>query len=637
MALIFAVVTLGGVVLLLAKQENRHAQEIYDHHLGSVLSVYGRILLGYLLAGGALGVLLHPLTPGRKVIPMTVGLVLLSVLYSLTSGTHLLYGPIHTAIAFARDHCPDFLGALYRPVQIPLLFLALLLWSLALWSRRVRRRWTVLAVAGAAVLLLVSGVLYRSAPRRFDRPNLVLMASDSLRGDHLSANGYPRDTSPHIDRLAARGVNFSNCLVPTASTHESWVSMFSSTPPAVNGLRHMFPSRELVDRIQESQDWFPKLLRDNGYATAVVGGWCGSTFRLFDMGFDQVDVSDAQNRQALIAEVAFTNHLFAIAFLDNPIGRLLTPELDRVSLTRAAPNLTRRALGTLDRLAAGDRPFFLMVVYHGTHLPYSSTYPYYQRFVDPEYRGRNRFRIDFAIDDMIQRGFDHDLTEEEQQHLIGLYDGCVQEFDDQVGELVKHLRSAGLLERTIVGVLGDHGDDLYEHGTTLGHGVTLFGGDQANHIPAVFAGPGLDQGRKEPGLIRSYDLTPTWCSWLGLPTPDGFEGVDLSAAVPPLSALLETSYLLYRQPVPDLLPGEKPKEFPRFDDATFFDPEFDDNLVVRDRYLDQLVATKCFAVREGSYKLIHVPGENAPIRRLFDLEHDPQCEQDLSRTFPELF
>jgi arylsulfatase A-like enzyme len=167
--------------------------------------------------------------------------------------------------------------------------------------------------------------------------------------------------------------------------------------------------------------------------------------------------------------------------------------------------------------------------------------------------------------------------------------------------------------------------------------VTLFGGDQANHVPAIFAGPGITSGRVEEKLVRSFDLTPTWASWLGIEPPASWQGVDLSTEVPDLVALLETSYLLYRQPIPDLLPGEIARSFPRWDDATFIDERFDWNFVLRDRFTDDLLETKCFAVRRGSWKLVYVPGENGPIFRLFDLAEDPECRRDRARERPDVF
>ena len=167
--------------------------------------------------------------------------------------------------------------------------------------------------------------------------------------------------------------------------------------------------------------------------------------------------------------------------------------------------------------------------------------------------------------------------------------------------------------------------------------MTLFGGDQANHIPAVFAGPGIPH-RREDKIVRSYDLTPTWLTWLGVEKPARWQGTDLSGDVPDITALLETSYLLYRQPVPDLEPSETVRGFPKtMDRATFLDPDFDFNPVLREELEDEVVATKCFAVRQGKWKLIFVPGKNGPIYRLFDLEADPQCRRNVAADHAKVF
>jgi len=631
---IFLVTTAGGVWFLL-RQQNAFAKTILHDHPWAVVSLYGRILVGYVAAGIVAAVVLHPFVKGGKAAWAALGLALLGFAFTLTSGTHLLYGPLHSLFCAVHDALPAWLRGLYRPWMIPALLGLLVLASLHRWTRRVPVR---IRAAAVAVVALGIGLTFLPAARAaHDGPTFVLLiATDSLRADHLSCNGYPRQTSKNIDALAARGTNFAECLVPTASTHESWISMLSSTEPRVNGLRHMFPSRAQVEMIERRETFLPQVLRAKGYSTAAIGGWCGTTFGIFDVGFEHVDVSNTQNYRALLAEAAFTNHLLAASFLDNPLGRQLLPELESVSFTRGAASLTRRARRWLEHAARGDRPFFLLVVYNVTHLPYSASFPYYTAFVDPAYRGRNRYRIDFEIDVMIQRGFDNDLSAEEERHIVDLYDGCVKEFDDQVGALTDALEDLGFGGRTIVGVLADHGDDLYEHGTTLGHGVTLFGGDHANHIPAVFSGAGLPR-RKVEKLVRSYDLAPTLLGWLGVQAPARWEGVDLGGEIPDLSALLETSYLLYRQPVPDLRPGEKVKGFPKLDQATFFDPDFDFNIVLRSELDDMVVATKCFAVRKDRWELIYVPGETGPVYRLFDLRSDPESTHDLKAKRPEVF
>jgi len=640
-ALAVFLVTTGLGYFFLAGHRNAHAVTILTEHTGAVVSIYARILVGYVLVGVLLGLLLHPFVRGWKAAPAVLAIGVLAFIHTLTNETHLLYGPVQGLFFAVHDALPRWLRDLYEPWLLEAAFGGLVLWSLHRWTRRFSLRARAGAVAlvlAAAALQFLPGASAHAEERggQGQPPCFLLVATDSLRADHLSCNGYARKTTPNIDALAERGTNFSNCLVPTASTHESWVTLFASKEPREHGLRHMFPSRRRCEELERGEAWLPDVLRGQGYRTGAIGGWCGTTFGLMDMGFDDIDVSNSQNHRALIAEAAFTNHLLAAAFLDNPVGHAMLPELNSVSFTRSSAGITRRARRWLAKQARGDRPFFLTVVYHVTHLPYSASYPYYTLFTDPDYRGRNRYRIDFQIDEMIQRGFDHDLSEREKQHIVDLYDGAVREFDDQVGALVETLEELGLRDRTIVGVWADHGDDLYEHGTTLGHGVTLFGGDQANHVPAVFAGPGVPR-REVDGLVRSFDLAPTWLGWLGVEPPEEWRGVDLRGEVPELTALLETSYLLYRQPVPDLEPGEQVKEFPKFDDATFLDPDFDHNLVLRPELNEALLETKCFAVRRGPWKLISVPGEGGPIHRLFHLPSDPECRRDRHADRPEVY
>jgi len=619
-AALFLILTALGLRFM-AAMDNDLARTILREHKGAIVSLYARVLVGYLAAGFLAALLFHPFLRGWRAGVATLGLAIAGLVDLLGKGTHLIYGPTQTVVCRVHDAIPAGVRGLWRPWIVDTLLALLAAASLYAWTRRIplRLRVGALAVVAAAIgLTRIDTATAAPAPPR----NLVLLASDSLRADHLSCNGYGRPTSPRIDELAARGTNFANCLVPTASTHESWVSLLTSTEPRDHGLRHMFPDRGTIERLEREQTFLPRVLRDRGYATTAIGGWCGTTFSILDAGFEEVDVSNAQNHRALLAEAVFTNHLVGAAFLDNPVGRLLVPELGSVSFTRGSQALTRRAMRAIDDLASSGRPFLLVVVYHTTHLPYSASYPFYALFSDPAYRGKNRYRIDFRVDEMIQKGFDDGLGDAERRHIVDLYDGCVREFDEQVGDVVEHLRSRGLLDRTIVGVWGDHGDDLYEPGCTLGHGVTLFGGDHANHVPAIFAGPGVP-ARRVDKLVRSFDLAPTWLAWLGAPRPERWRGVDLSGDVPDLHALLETSYLLYRQPVPQLAPGEEPQSFPRLDRATYFDPKFDDNLVLRPELQPLLVATKCFAVRDGPWKLIRVPARNGALWRLYDLSTDP--------------
>ena len=55
-------------------------------------------------------------------------------------------------------------------------------------------------------------------------PNIVIFAIDSIRRDHMSCYGYPRLTTPHMDRLAAKGTLFENAFsayIPTTPAYSS--------------------------------------------------------------------------------------------------------------------------------------------------------------------------------------------------------------------------------------------------------------------------------------------------------------------------------------------------------------------------------------------------------------------------------
>ena len=99
------------------------------------------------------------------------------------------------------------------------------------------------------------------------KPNILLIGIDSLRADHLSCYGYPRLTSPHIDRLASQGTLFENTFsahIPTTSGYTSMLSGLDVFSSQVVALRHKGPVRSEVTLL-------PELLKGEGYNTACIG------------------------------------------------------------------------------------------------------------------------------------------------------------------------------------------------------------------------------------------------------------------------------------------------------------------------------------------------------------------------------
>ncbi len=95
-------------------------------------------------------------------------------------------------------------------------------------SAPVRERCTALCMLASIALLACT-----EAPT--SPPNLILISIDTLRADHLGTYGYERDTSPHLDAFARRGVVFENALAPSSWTLPSHATMMTGLAPIRHG------------------------------------------------------------------------------------------------------------------------------------------------------------------------------------------------------------------------------------------------------------------------------------------------------------------------------------------------------------------------------------------------------------------
>lgn len=473
--------------------------------------------------------------------------------------------------------------------------------------------------------------------------NILIIGSDSLRGDRLSCNGHSRPTSPSIDKLAVGGVNFQKCLTPIASTLESLTTIYSGQYPHTHGIYHMFPNREMVQKVNKESPSLAGTLRQHGYDTAVVGDWCACGFNELPMGFEDIIVSDFDNFRIYMSEVVFLHHQILPLFFDNRIGHILFPKLKSFANYMTPDVVTDEVIDRLKQRSEDGKPFLIFAYYSCTHLPYKTPRQYSELWADPEYDGKHKHELALNVDEFIGST---DINEKwskfpprEVEQVRALYDGCVRMFDDCVGRLTSTLKEEGLMDNTIVLVTGDHGDDLFEPNTTFGHGLTFNGGDQNNHVPAVFHIPGVKQpGSKIDKLVRTIDFAPTLCELVGIQPDSRFEGRSLVPYINGKTDALhlayfgETSYLFFKRKIP----GEEPLHIPPMDETTFIDPDFDYHFVLKPKYQDAVLKTKERCIRTERFKLVRTPGSKGDIIRLFDLKADKHCETDVKDQFPEV-
>ncbi len=654
------------------QMDNKFSALARDKHLGFLVLQNLQMLIAYLLLAVAGALLIQPLATclttcvarhsRRMVIFFSLALAaLIHGFFTLRLVITRPYFLSENEFGFWYYRCLEVIPESIKPASlwaiftlIPLLLLGyILIWHL---RRHGRKGW----IAAFLVALTVSAVSLaghfkgRATVRAASggKPmNVIIIGSDSLRGDLLGCAGYrparsdgaAKDgVSPIIDGFAARSARFETCYTAIASTMESGIQLMASQYPQSHGIRQMYPNRQTVDAMKKRVIPLPALLQQRGYDTAAIGDWCAGYYEVVGLGMEHLSVSSFDNFKIYMSQAVVMAHAVIPLYFDNPLGDWMFPQLESFANFVKPEVVNRRVEKRLAEVAKNQKPFFWHVFYSCNHLPYSSPEPYRSMFVDPNYQGPNREKVAFDIDSFIGSTDLESkwkvLPPKEVNQIRALYDGCTRQFDDCVGKILASLKANGLEDNTIVIVTSDHGDDLYEPNVTLGHGLTFNGGLQANHVPMIIHLPGAAP-KVIPETVRMIDVIPTLADLLDVRKPAAWQGQSFAGWIrgneTPIHRPFygETGFPFIQFRVKDV---ERPK-LPAMDELTFIDPSFNYQFVLKPEYLDQLIAAKQRCLQTRDWKLVCTPTAQG-IRHfaLFHIVSDRHCETNLAATRPDV-
>jgi len=476
--------------------------------------------------------------------------------------------------------------------------------------------------AGLAVVALLVRVPSAIAGPGSDRPNILILAADSLRADRLD----PR-TAPHLSALASRGTRFDRAYVSLPRTFPSWVTVLTGRHPHHHGIRSMFPRWEERTR---NFDALPGRLAASGYATGVVSDYAGDVFSRIDLGFGLVDVPEFDFRQ-LVRQHAVERETPLMPVLHSRLGRAAFPVMRELNDAADPGMLASDAVRAMRRLESRG-PFFLVVFFSTAHFPYAAPSPYYRRFTDAAYRGRYKY------DKPVGLGSDAPADDRDQAQVRALYDGAVLSIDDAAQSILGAVASDGIADRTVVVVTADHGETLYDHGHGIGHGDHLFG-DEGTHVPLVVVDPRHPTARREPGTVRDVDLAPTLYSLTGVEPPADLDGQSLAPALDgrataPRHAYAETE-LWFTEEIPGLA-SELRLPYPGIARLTEVDSLHGDELVLQKAMRPLTIVARHRMVRDDRWKLVYVPARTGVRWILFDTVADPGEVVDVSAAHPDV-
>jgi arylsulfatase A-like enzyme len=303
------------------------------------------------------------------------------------------------------------------------------------------------------------------------KPNILLIAIDSLRADHMSSYGYPRLTTPHIDRFATEGVLFENTFsahIPTTSAYASMLTGMDCFNTQVVALRH---KGELRPEVQTAAEIF----RDFGYNTTCVGFSGNPSSRGFDKYLDYAGWGSWNE------------------------GR--SPK---------AQNLNDVSIPEIDRLVQEDKPFFMMLRHMDPHAPYLPPAPFERMFYhgnesDPANKSMEPVMNFKPFCDFFASWMPPGISDKD--YVIAQYDGAIAYMDACIQTIFEALKTHGILENTIVVINGDHGETLYDHECWFDHHGMY---DNVLHVPLIIRYPAkLPQGVRLKGFNQHKDLLPT--------------------------------------------------------------------------------------------------------------------------------
>lgn len=364
----------------------------------------------------------------------------------------------------------------------------------------------------AALALALAGACGGGDGASERRPDVVLIVIDTLRADRLGSYGYPRPTTPALDRLAAGGTRFSDNTAQSAWTLPSMVSLLSG--------RYLTAYRDFPDPKAPA---LAEVFHGAGYRTVgVVGNVLLRPEAGFDRGFDHYDARPGEQPPGEERVRARSTDELAAALWEPLDAALAAPE-------------------------GGVRPpLFLYLHPFDPHGPYlgspaldAELPPAEAPAVEPAGWQAEALSALGPPPPAGEKDWSRELAELRRQR--GLYDQDVRLTDDALARILAGLEQRGVLAHAVVAVVADHGECLYER---LGpmprerlrsappatffyqdHGAYLY--EEAVHTPFLLSGAGVPAGRVVAAPVENVDLFPTLLELCGVPARGELHGRSL--------------------------------------------------------------------------------------------------------------
>ncbi|MEM8993607.1 MAG: sulfatase, partial [Acidobacteriota bacterium] len=338
---------------------------------------------------------------------------------------------------------------------------------------------------------------------------VILLVLDTVRADHLSLYGYPRNTTPNLDAFARDAVVYERAVATSSWTLPSHASLFTGLFPLTHGALRLpgldAEKASLAEKgihrpaypLPAETPTLAEHLQQEGFATA-----------------------------AMVANFAYLDPVFGVDrgfetyfnVRNTPIKPMILRLVDRRIRTlpwarrhwqvyRSAEQINRLGVEWLE--AQGTHRLFLFLNYMEAHLPWGPHQP------------GLRYAEFAAESSLPERPRGTATPGPEWKERVDLYDSNIASLDARLGELFDDLKRLELYDRSLIVVISDHGESFGENGAD-GHGKSL--NEAEIWVPMLVKYPGArDVGRRSE-RVQLVDVVPMITAELQRPFPARIDG-----------------------------------------------------------------------------------------------------------------
>lgn len=358
-----------------------------------------------------------------------------------------------------------------------------------------------------------------------ERPNIVMIAIDDLNDWVEPLGGHPDVKTPAMKSLAARGLTFTNAHCQAPLCNPSRTSLMTGRRPTTTGVYGLAPwfrnLPEFADLVT-----LPQHLQQHGYRTLIGGKIYHGGYGRRKGATQECDVwgpgagVGAKPKEKLIPPTPGGNH----KLMD--WGTFPHKDEDKGDWAVAS-----WAVNEIKQMPQ-DKPFFLSVGFFLPHVPCYATQKWFDLYPDesmtmppiiPGDRDDTPAASWFIHWDLPEPRTSWLRENNQLRPLVRAYLACISFVDSQVGRVLKAVEESPFADNTIVVLWSDHGYHLGEKAISGKNSLWA----RSTRVPLIIAGPGVPKAQACNEPAELLDLYPTLSDLVGLPEPEGVEGLSL--------------------------------------------------------------------------------------------------------------